>query len=73
MGKRLLTPEQLKSEKGIGYSRAHLWRLEKAGRFPRRIHMNGKGAGRSAYVYDEDEIDQHITDLKAQRDAVKAA
>ena len=51
MSVRLIPYEALKS-KGVPYSKPHLWRLEKAGKFPRRVPI---GAGRYAYV--EHEID----------------
>jgi prophage regulatory protein len=60
---RLIPYEALKS-KGVPYSKAHLWRLERAGKFPRRVPI---GAGRYAYV--EHEIDEHNARLVAERDA----
>ncbi|MCK1562456.1 AlpA family phage regulatory protein [Bradyrhizobium sp. 173] len=50
--------------KSIPYSKPHLWRLEKAGKFPRRVHL---GAGRYAYVVAE--IDDYIRQKIAERDA----
>jgi len=41
----------------IPYSEAHIWRLERAGKFPRRAHL---GANRVAWV--ESEIDSWIED-----------
>jgi prophage regulatory protein len=63
MSVRLISYEALKS-KGVPYSKPHLWRLEKAGKFPRRVPI---GAGRYAYV--EAEIDEHNARLIADRDA----
>jgi prophage regulatory protein len=60
---RLIPYESLKA-KGVPYSKPHLWRLEKAGKFPRRVPI---GAGRYAYV--EREIDEHNARLVAERDA----
>jgi prophage regulatory protein len=34
----------------VPYSEAHIWRLEKAGKFPRRVHL---GANRVAWVEAE--------------------
>jgi prophage regulatory protein len=64
---RLIPYEGLKA-KGVPYSKCHLWRLEKAGKFPRRVPI---GSGRYAYV--ESEIDEHIARLVSQRDAQGAA
>lgn len=68
MSIRLIPYEALKSTKSIPYSKPHLWRLEKAGKFPRRVHIS---AGRYAYV--ESEIDAHIEKKIAERDARGAA
>jgi prophage regulatory protein len=50
--------------KGIKYSKAHLWRLVKVGKFPAPIRL---GEARSAWV--ESEIDKWIADRIAERDA----
>jgi prophage regulatory protein len=63
---RLIPYEGLRA-KGVPYSKVHLWRLEKAGKFPRRVPI---GSGRYAYV--ESEIDKHNEQLVAQRDAHEA-
>jgi prophage regulatory protein len=60
---RLIPHEALRS-KGIPYSKPHLWRLEKANRFPKRVPI---GAGRYGYV--EAEIDAFIEASIAARDA----
>lgn len=64
---RLIPYEDLRA-KGVPYSKVHLWRLEKAGKFPRRVPI---GCGRYAYV--ESEIDAHNAALVEQRDARGAA
>jgi prophage regulatory protein len=51
-------------ERGIRYSRAHLWRMEKHGKFPRLVKLGGHTIG-----WVESEIDQHILDRIAERDA----
>ena len=51
---RLLTYKELKSLKGVSYTRLHLDRLEKAGTFPTRIKI-----GARVYWY-EHEIDEWI-------------
>jgi len=60
---RLLDYEGLRA-KGFGYSRAHLWRLVKAGRFPKPVKL-GLGS-RNAWV--EQEIDSFIESKIAERD-----
>lgn len=50
-------------EKGINYSRVHLWRLVVAERFPRPVKGAGKG---NAWL--ESEIDEFIAGLVADRD-----
>ena len=67
MAQHLIPYESLKA-KCIGYSKPHLWRLEKAGKFPKRVAI---GAGRYGYV--ESEIDDYITQKIAERDAGRAA
>jgi prophage regulatory protein len=62
-----LLPYEKLREKGIPYSKPHLWRLEKAGRFPKRVPI---GAGRYAYV--ESEIDDFIARMIAARDDAAA-
>ena len=67
MAVRLITYETLKS-KCIPYSKPHLWRLEKANKFPKRVPT---GAGRYGYI--ESEIDSYIEQKIAERDARSAA
>jgi prophage regulatory protein len=63
MAPRLISHDELKN-KGIRYSKPHLWRLERAGKFPKRVYV---GPGRYAYL--EPEIDGHVEKLIAARDA----
>ena len=44
---RFLRFAELKTEKGIPFSRMHIDRLEKAGKFPKRVSVS---AARYAYV-----------------------
>lgn len=67
MPARLISHDDLKS-RGIPYSKVHLWRLERAGKFPKRVPI---GAGRYAYVASE--IDAYVEELIAARDAGRAA
>ena len=53
---RLIPPDLLKPLKGITYSRAHLARLERAGRFPKKVLL---GPGRIG-GYLEAETDEYI-------------
>ena len=54
--------------KGVPYSKPHLWRLEKAGKFPKRVPI-----GPSRYGYVEEEIDAYVAALIAARDAKSQA
>jgi len=54
MSKRLLPFESLKP-KGIVLGKCQIWRLEKAGKFPKRVYPS---AGRVAWL--EDEIDEYL-------------
>jgi prophage regulatory protein len=67
MGDRLIAYEELRA-KGIPFSKPHIWRLEKQGRFPKRIYIGNEG-GRSSYAWSEAEIDAHIEKLIEKRDA----
>jgi prophage regulatory protein len=69
MAANRLIPYDALAAKCITYSKPHLWRLERAGKFPKRVPI---GPGR--YGYLEAEIDAYIEQKIAQRDAgVKAA
>jgi prophage regulatory protein len=59
----LLRFPQLKS-KGIPWTRMHLDRLERAGSFPKRVHLGSNTVG-----WVEDEIDAHVAAKVAARDA----
>lgn len=59
---RLVYFSQLKPEFNITYSRMSLWRLEREGRFPKRIILGG---GR--ICWSEHEIRRYIEDAKARR------
>ncbi|WP_210243415.1 AlpA family phage regulatory protein [Mesorhizobium sp. B2-4-14] len=64
---RVLGYDGLKA-KGIPYSKPHLWRLCKAGKFPRPVKL---GENRIAFV--EDEIDAWLAQRVAERDSAEAA
>jgi prophage regulatory protein len=59
---RILCYDELKPLKGIDYSRAHLWRLEKAGKFPVRVRL-----GDSKHGWVDSEIDDWIASRMAER------
>jgi prophage regulatory protein len=42
---RILSFEELRSEKGIPYSKVHIWRLERDGKFPKRIPLGASRHG----------------------------
>lgn len=65
---RLLGFEDLKA-RGIKFTRDHVRRLGKAGRFPRPIHLGG--GRRIAFV--EAEIDAYVEAQIAARDAEQGA
>jgi prophage regulatory protein len=54
--------------KGVSYSKPHLWRLERDGKFPKRVPT-----GPARYAYVESEIDAYQTGLIAARDAGQKA
>jgi prophage regulatory protein len=64
---KLLSYDDLEPLKGINYSKTQLWRLEKDGKFPRRVLLTGHPNGRHGWV--ESEIDAWIRERIAQRDA----
>lgn len=64
---RLLSAEGLKA-KGIDFSKTQLWRLTKAGKFPRPVSI---GLKRRAWV--ENEIDQWIVQRIEERDGSERA
>jgi prophage regulatory protein len=62
---RVILYRELKSRKGIPYSRVHLRRLEAADKFPKSFKL-----GENTIAWDEDDIDQH---LAAQKAAARSA
>ena len=64
---RFLRYEDLKSL-GIGWSRVHLDRLQRAGKFPKKVKLSENTA-----VYVTSEIEAWIEARCAERDAGKAA
>jgi predicted DNA-binding transcriptional regulator AlpA len=62
--RRLLRYSDLKG-RGLHWSRTHLYRLEAANRFPRRVQIGMHFIG-----WVEDEVDKHIADLIRARDEI---
>jgi prophage regulatory protein len=60
----LLRFPDLKSRKGIPFSRVHLARLEAAGNFPRRIQLS-----ENSIAWIESEIDAWLAEKAARRGA----
>jgi prophage regulatory protein len=65
---RFLIYPQLKSEKGIPYTRRHLRDLIAAGKFPRPVPLS---EARIAWI--EDEVDQWLAEKAAARQGPKKA
>jgi prophage regulatory protein len=59
--RRLLSLKQLR-DLGITFSREHLWRLEAANKFPRRIYL-----GPQKIAWFEDEIHAWLEERAAER------
>jgi prophage regulatory protein len=60
---RILSFDELRPVKGIPYSKVHLWRLERWGKFPKRVTL-----GQNRHGWLESEIDSWILDRAAARD-----
>jgi prophage regulatory protein len=58
---KFLRHDDLKA-KGIQWSRTHIIRLERAGKFPKRVRI-----GANSFGYVAEEIDNHIAQLAAAR------
>jgi prophage regulatory protein len=61
---KILSYEDLKPQKGIGYSKVQIWRLEKQNKFPRRVQL---GPGR--HGWPESELNDWIMARAAERNA----
>jgi len=64
---RFLRFPELKTEKGIPWSRVHVDRLEKAGKFPKRVRL-----GVNTVAWREDEIDAMLAAAMMTREASDA-
>lgn len=65
---KILSFDDLKSQKGIGYSKVHLWRLERDGKFPKRVPL-----GEARHGWLDAEIDAWLTAKMATRTSSEAA
>lgn len=65
MSNRLLRFPEVQAR--VGYSRDHLSRLEKAGKFPKRVKLNGS-APQSPVAWVEDEIDAWVKQKMQDRE-----
>jgi prophage regulatory protein len=60
---RFLRYPELRTLKGVPFSRMHLGRLERAGQFPRRVSL-----GANTVAWREDEVDAFLSARAAERD-----
>jgi len=60
---KILSFDELKTVKGIRYSKAQIYRKIKEGSFPRQVHL-----GQNCVGFLEAEVDQYIADRVAARD-----
>ena len=61
---RFIRFSQLKEKKGITFTRQHIGRLQKAGKFPRSVPL-----GENTKPFIEEEIDEYLASRVAERDA----
>lgn len=62
MNQRIIRKPELFSK--LGLSDATIWRMERAGKFPRRIQIGGKAVG-----WFDTEIDKWLSQKSAERGA----
>lgn len=62
---KLLSYDDLKA-RGVTYSRAHLWRLMRARKFPQAVKLSANGVNH----WREDELDAFLEQRSAERDQV---
>lgn len=60
---RILSFDELRTLKGISYSKVHLWRLERDKKFPRRVPL-----GAARHGWSENEINDWLEGRMALRD-----
>jgi predicted DNA-binding transcriptional regulator AlpA len=59
---KMIPPDRLGPDKGIGFSNPYRLELEREGRFPKRVKL-----GERKYAYIEEEIDRFLADRAARR------
>ena len=59
---KVLSYDELRNLKGVRFSRVHLWRLEKDGKFPKRVRLSANRHG-----WSDEEIDGWIAERMAAR------
>ncbi len=64
---KLLSYDDLRSERGVTYSKVHLWRLEREGKFPKRVTL-----GARRYGWCDSEIDAWLESRMASRQEAAA-
>ena len=64
----LVSPDLLKPQHGINYSNSYRLRLEKEGKFPRRVRLSPR-----RYAYILSEIQAYSAACVAERDNPRAA
>lgn len=62
----MLIPHDALKGKGIPLSKCQLWRLERAGKFPKRVKITER-----SYGYVETEIDDYLRDRIAARKLIR--
>jgi prophage regulatory protein len=65
---KMISYPELKTLKGIPYSRVHVDRLEKAGQFPKRVHLSA-----NCVAWRDDELDEFLEARAAARNTEEAA
>jgi len=60
---KILSYDDLRTEKGIAYSRVHLWRFERDGKFPKRVPL-----GQSRHGWVDNEVDDWLLAKMADAD-----
>jgi prophage regulatory protein len=64
---KVLSYDELRDLKGVRFSRVHLWRLEKHGKFPKRVRLSANRHG-----WSDEEIDAWIASRMASRNGEAA-
>jgi prophage regulatory protein len=65
---RLLSFPELKTEKGIKFTRQHIYRLVRQKKFPAPIKL-----GENTNAWNDSEIDEYLKDCFAKRDMKMAS